>query len=236
MENRNDWESLIISSCLTEIEAFLIVSNFLTANNFKDELNKKIFETMCSLFPIYPINVVSVSNSLSLFEKGKIYEIVRQFWTSTSNLKYYAGLILEDDLRVSFQNHLSGLMAKYKADSLLKEYASEIESVKKMTNEWCDIFQIIDSAQAYFKSDSNFNLAKQETAIFIEKIDKRILLIKQQSKLDTLFHHLSALDNLPTANRILIQKLGIITKHLANGFSMDSDSQNQILRLSIPSI
>jgi replicative DNA helicase len=236
MENRNDWECLIISCCLTEKEAFLTVSNFLTANNFKDELTKKIFETMCALFPLSPIDIVSVSNSFSVFDKDKIYNIVRQYWLSTSNLKYYSMLILEYDLRVSFQNHLIGLMAKYKADALLKEYASEIESVKKLTNEWCDIFQIIDSAQAYFKSDSAFNMAKQETAIFIEKIDKRILLIKQQSKLDTLFHHLSALDNLPTTNRLLIQKLGIITKHLANGFSMDSDSQNQILRLSIPSL
>jgi hypothetical protein len=140
---------------------------------------------------------------------------------------------MEADLLIGFKKHLEGLFNLYKADPLLKAYAQEIEAIIKLTNDWSDILHIIETSLAFFRTDASFNKAAEETEAFIDKMDKRILGIKAQSKVDSLFHHLSALENIPSPNRLLIHKLAEITKHLANGFSLSQSNQDSILRLKI---
>lgn len=233
METRQDWECLIISCCLLEKEAFLTVSNYLAGNNFKNPLHKKIFETMENLFPMSPINVVSVCSFMTQDEIIQIWDLVANYSCSVGNLKYYAGCILETDLVVGFKAHIERLVKYYYNDPILKIYAPEIEMIGKMTHEWCNVFEIINTSLAFFRTDASFNKAAEETEVFIAKMDKRILLIKAQSKVDSLFHHLSALENIPSSNRLLIHKLAEITKHLANGFSISQANQDSILRLKI---
>lgn len=231
MEDRMEWEMLVLSACIQEKTAFMMVGSYLKVQNFMTEDHRAIWQRMNELYPYKPINLLSFKDIVDLQNVTNILK----WHCPVANVLYYAGLIIEMDIR----RHLIDLLDKIYNDNYLKNPLTygAIDTFKEIkatvANHWIDLFETLDSIREYFKSDKLYHPASEVFEVFYVNVEKRMGDIKKQAKIQNLFHELSSLDHLPTTNRLVLQKLGQFAQYALNGIALPKELETFILSSKI---
>lgn len=215
MEDRYHWEMLVLSACIEDKKAFLMVGSYLKEQNFMFENHRMIWLRMNDLYPHKPINLLSFKDIVSL----EVIIKITRWYCPLSNVLYYAALIIECDIRANAIALMDKIYNQYYVKNpLTHDLVHVFEEIKaRLANNWIDLFETMDEIKEGFKNDEVYELARREFDLFFENVEKRMFLIKKQSKVQLLFEHLSSLDHLSTCNRLVLQKLGQIAQYALNG-------------------
>jgi hypothetical protein len=228
-------EQTVLGMCLLE-NGYSKVSDILSPVNFSSpDIDKgiyfshgEIFSAFEKLYPIKPINLVSVIGMLGYESMWYIFALSSRV-CSSSDIRYHAFQLLEFSIRESFLSLLTKL-SEGKTDITAVAIHEIIDEALDYDN---DIFEVIKTAITYLqKIDSN---AVGEAIDFHNKIDLKVSRIKQLASVDALMKNLTNLNQLTndTTSQMAITHLTDLVKTILTKGQITNNELTQILNTSL---
>jgi hypothetical protein len=144
---------------------------------------------------------------------------------STASLKYNSFLLLQMNLQDQFISYLINLQDE--ATSTVTKAA-----LNELIDEALDgdILEIIENSANYL---TQLNIPEAEKLkIFIRNVDQRIIQIKEQSKIETLFSNLQSLvPAASSASKMAMAKLTELTKQILVTGSLENNQLTKLLAI-----
>lgn len=192
MNNRLEIEKAILGAIIY-CDGFAQVAHILTAKNFTSSQkikHRELFAVIASMFPIKRIDMITVKQEVEKIFPGNGNWVLKcnNHITASSNLTYWALILLQIDITEKFQKKL--LEWKDRRDHDFDHVASGAlkEIIESIVPDQ-DIFDLVDGAIAYFDHldmKTEHEEAIQFSRDFLEKARK----VMQVESIDAILHHL----------------------------------------------
>lgn len=235
MTIRIDLERKILGACLLE-NSFFQVADILSYKNFsKGEMSgadhQLIFKTMEKLYPLRPVDAVSVFHSIksdSYLYCSYIAELMGLVSTSSS-LKSWALILFETDIREKFIQQLQRIADPQYGNVV---FAAANEIIDELLDQENDVFLIIPKAISYLRSIADEATVKG-LDYFFSQVSTRIEGIRTQVTLESIFSHLERQRStpLPIKAKVSLNKLIEEAKGIIVTGKIDDSKAEKILNL-----
>lgn len=227
------FEEAILGSCLLE-NSFFKVADLLSYKNFSAKppmapSHQTIWQVMATLYPNSPINTISVLAKLPRDYTRHVVNLSNKVCQS-ANIRYQAFCLLEIDFREKYVEMLQPWNKDFDKNITL------ISAVRDVTDEVLDysndVFETLEKATEYLRKFDDEELNKT-VLTFMQQIDNRIIRLKQQAQIDTLFFSIERLrqTEMPAKQAAVFSKLIDEIKLLILTGKVADEKANQILSL-----
>lgn len=181
------FEEAILGACLLE-NSFYKVADVLSYKNFTANPpmapnHQVIWQVMATLYPNRPIDILSVLAKLPRDYTSHVLNLSNKVCQS-ANIRYHALCLLEIDFREKYVDMLQRWNIENQTNLTLATAVRDVtDEVLDYSN---DVFQTLEKAFQYLRKFDDEEL--NETVLtFMKQIDSRIVRLKQQAQVDTLF-------------------------------------------------
>lgn len=218
--------AILMNDCLIEVHQFLKPLNFgvytVDSNGLTQSIsNKLIFEAMVSLYPIEPINIISVHKQL--LKGGLNYSYALSSLTDCVNnhvmIREHALKVLQLDLQMKFENFIISMLQKVHLFS--KHQIIQMQEIIQDPIFEDDIFSGIAAFPDFLKSYHYHQEVITAFKSFTTNVASGIDGIRRENKIGILFYHLEKLSiNMDDESKLAMKKLASITKEIFDSGSV----------------
>lgn len=227
------FEEAILGACLLD-NSFYKVADVLSYKNFTANpplapSHQTIWQVMATLYPNSPIDVLSVLAKLPRDYTWHVLSLSNKVCQSV-NIRYHALSLLEIDFREKYVEMLQPWNMEIEKNLTLSSAIRDVtDEVLDYTN---DVFETLEKASEYLRKFDDEELNKT-VLTFMQQIDSRIVRLKQQAQIDTLFFSIERMrqTEMPAKPAAVFSKLIDEIKLLILTGKVADEKANQILAL-----
>lgn len=196
--NRIEIEEGIIAAVI-DANAFPVVVNIISAKNFTVPKFAVIFEVAKKLYPLTPIDVITIRNELTVFWGDSGIEALDHLFLrkysvyNVKNVPYWCFILLQMDMANTYKNSLVAWREARIADDHLVASAV-LEEVFLMIGPGVDIIELVEKAIIYF-DHQKMDFEAQQSREFEELTLKKALQIKRHIGIETAMSNLLQIAN-----------------------------------------
>lgn len=190
-QSRKQIERAILH-CVLLCNGYSQIADILKPSNFHYSPHKEIMETMTNMYPIKPIDLITLThelkhaypdNSVTTFELLAAHTIA-----STAHLRYWAIILLQIDIQVKFRNKLLEWYTERQQNFHLVE-AAAIEEIIQTIRAKIDMFEMIEKCLVYFQH-MKMEVEYEGTSTFYENLNIKCNDIRKMNSLNNILQQL----------------------------------------------
>lgn len=155
MNLRTQIERAIIAA-IVYADCFSQVTNYITSKNFCTPIHKKIFDAAAALYPLAPIDIITITRQINSTDPDNMETAVDLILLldkvnlAQVNAQYWAILLLQLDITEKFKKELVEWKGKRDHSGDAIEAAAITEIIQNIDSPGIDILRLIEKSIAYF--------------------------------------------------------------------------------------
>lgn len=243
-EMRADFENSILGAILLERGAFAQVCDVLSAKNFMCFPNAEIYQAITELYPDTPIDLRTVNYHLRNKYRYELAVLISSV-SSTANIKCHAVCLLELSIIEAFIQKAEAVSQRINVGLTLRSALNDVIQIlldpgttrknkKDNRRDKGDPLKLIsDEILVYLKDIGAHPDILAEFHALVQKIDRRIRRIKEQSKVQNLIRNVLDVGAAPTdpLTKMATNKLAdLLLSSVASG-KLDEEKARKIIDL-----